>query len=174
MRRTGPEKLQRPLLAASSFPRPEALSARLPEPYTRGRPPVGGCPGHYAGHLGIMTAPSPYRTRRGPAAGDPKLARPRSCGAVRCSVRFPFSPDRGCSVQAGGVSAPEKATPSTAWRVIRFRHGSSCINWKLEFRQFSFHHAHLVLIHSLLCDCPAANLFPTCYGPVFLSEFQPG
>ena len=174
MRRTGPEKLQRPLLAASSFPRPEALSARLPEPYTRGRPPVGGCPGHYAGHLGIMTAPSPYRTRRGPAAGDPKLARPRSCGAVRCSVRFPFPLTGAVPCWLAAYVSPTNATPSTAWRVIRFRHGSSCINWKLEFRQFSFHHAHLVLIHSLLCDCPAANLFPTCYGPVFLSEFQPG
>lgn len=160
-------------MTTSSFPCPEALSVRSPAPYTRGHPPVDGCPGHYAGRLSTMTAPSPYRTRRGPAAGDPKFTRPRSCGAVRCSVRFHDPLTGAVSCWLAACVSPTNTAPNATWRDIRFRHCSSCNNWKLEFRQFSFHHAHLVLIHSLHRDYPTAHLFPTCYGPVSLSGFQP-
>ena len=47
----------------------------------------GDCPGHYAGHLSTMAAPSPCRSGKPSCLGDPAVARARSRGAFRCPVR---------------------------------------------------------------------------------------
>lgn len=121
-----------------------------------------------------MTAPSPYRTRRGPAVGDPVVARLGSSGAVRCPVRF-LDPLIGVAPHMLATKDPGGGPLSCAeWRVSRIHH---CIPFlaarKLGLKQSSLHHTHLAHDPSARLRRPTWDVTPTCYVSVPLSGFQP-
>jgi hypothetical protein len=74
---------------------------------------IGGCPGHYAGHLSTMTAPSPCRSRLRACLGDPVVARARSRGVFRCLVRLRNPLIGGRAVRTGGSSLGHRSLPRT-------------------------------------------------------------
>ena len=91
---------------------------------------------------------------------------------------FTYPSDGGCAEWAGfpdiGVGGPQ--------RPVLCPFGVSCQSFydtapvvgrcKLGFRQYSFHHTHLVLTRRIVNDLDTLGLFRTCYFPSPLSELQ--
>src|SRR3546814_4115714 len=59
------------------------------------------------------------------------------------------------------------------WCVSRVHHHQPRNRWKLGFKQYSLHHAHLACWSTTGLRRPVSIRSPTCSGPVPLSESQP-
>jgi hypothetical protein len=97
-------------------------------------------PGHYASILGTMTVPVAIQVRKRTCC---RRSRSYVCGEFAVCLGVPF-----VSLTHGWWSSHAdwwQFALAGAIRVSRVRYCQPFGDWKLGFRQYSFHHAHLTL-----------------------------
>src|SRR5258706_5516294 len=80
-------------------------------------------------------------------------------------------PSLGIALYPGGCVG-ESGTPTQGTAPVQasFRWMSACINWRLGFRQFSFHHIPRVPQHPAPLRLGTATAFLAGAGPLHLSD----
>ena len=127
----------------------------------------GDCPDHYVGHLSTMAAPSPCRSGKPSCLGDPAITEvgvPTWLGAPFVHLPLPTegAPEKLAGSRhdrlLGRNSTPFPPFLRCAASTI-LRHRSVISRCKLGFRQYSFHHTRLALIHDAANGSGASGPF---------------